>query len=112
MSMNVQILVGRIKQDVKLEISSDNRTFLSFFVTTDDGNFERSSNTWVSKAHQHRIVVENERLIMWLSGILAKGNLVFVQGHLETDTYEHDGIIHHTATTVAETVRLLELQRN
>ncbi len=108
MSMNIQILVGRIAQDVKLEIANDNTTFLSFIVVTDDGHFENNTNRWIPKTQRHRVVVYKERLIMWLAGLLSKGNLVFVQGHLENDTYEQDGVIYHAATTIAETVRLLE----
>jgi len=110
-SLNKVFLIGRLTRDPEMRYTANGATVTSFSIATNryavNANGERKEFT-----DYHNIVAWNigkRNLADFCGQYLKKGNLVFVEGRLQTRTWEgQDGIKRRQTEIVANNVQFLE----
>ncbi len=105
--VNKAILIGRLGNDPEVRYTPDGLMVTNFTMATDeirkDKNGERTQKTeW------HRIITFGK--LAEISGkYLSKGKLVFVEGRIQTRSWEDkDGNKRYTTEIIASNMRMLE----
>lgn len=109
--MNNVALVGRLTRDPELRYIPSG-TAVSTFTLAIDKNLSREKKQEMESKNQP--TADFIRIVVWgkqaenCANYLAKGRLVAVQGRIQTDSYEKDGIRRYTTDVVANNVEFLE----
>jgi single-strand DNA-binding protein len=104
-SVNKVILVGNLGADPELKYSTSGKAICNLRIAC--------SESWKDKSGQKQERVEWVRVTVWgdtaenCSKYLAKGRSVYVEGHLQTRSYDKDGQKHYATDVVAEKVVFL-----
>lgn len=107
-SMNKVILIGRIGQDPKLSYTPSGQAVVNFSLATDEGYKDRNTGQRVDRTEWHRIVAWRQTA-EFVGKYLTKGNLVLVEGKLQTRKWaDQNGQDRFTTEIVANTVQGLE----
>jgi len=103
--INKAILVGHLGQDPEVKYLADGTAIANFSVAT--------SEKWKDSKGERRERTEWHRVVVW-SGLaencgryLSKGRQVYVEGKIQTRSYEKDGITRYATQIVAHTVQFL-----
>jgi len=101
-SVNMVIVVGRLGADPELKTTPSGKAVCNFSVATDEyaGKGQEKRTEW------HRITVWAEQAEA-CSKYLRKGSEVYVQGRLQTRSWEKDGQKRYATDIVAERVQFL-----
>lgn len=103
--VNKVIIVGRLGNDPEMKTISPNSTVTRLSVAT--------SENWVDKNGQKQERTEWHRIVVWgkLAEIcgkyLAKGRQVYVEGRLQTRSWEDQGQKKYSTEIIANTVQFL-----
>lgn len=103
--VNKVIIVGRLGQDPEMKAVGQGATVTRLSVAT--------SENWVDKGGQKQERTEWHRIVVWgkLAEIcgkyLAKGRQVYVEGRLQTRSWEDNGQKKYSTEIVASTVQFL-----
>jgi len=94
-SVNKIILVGNVGQDPDIQETSTGTKVAHFSLATNrripvDGDDPKERTDW------HRLTLWN-RLALFAQDYVTKGDRIFVEGRLEYDSYERDGVTIPTA---------------
>jgi len=105
--INKAILVGRLGKDPEIRYTPDGAMVTSFSVATDevwkDKNGER-----VQKTEWHRIVTFR-KLAEICGKYLAKGKLVFIEGRIQTRSWDDkEGKKQYTTEIIATNMQMLD----
>jgi single-strand DNA-binding protein len=104
--INKVILLGRLGADPKVSSASNGANYANFSVAT--------SERYKTKDGEVKEITEWHNVVAWrgLADIagqyLKKGHLVYVEGKLQTRSYEKDGVTRYTTDIVANSIELLE----
>ena len=106
MSINKAILVGRLGQDPELKYTASGQSVCNFSVATPE--------SWTDKNGQKNEKVEWHRIVVWgklgelCSQYLAKGRQAYIEGKLQTRSWDDDnGVKHYTTEVLAQNVQFL-----
>jgi len=106
MSVNKVILIGRLGQDPELKYTPSGTAVANFSLATSD--------SWTDKSGQKQERTEWHRVVVWgklaelCNQYLAKGRQAFVEGGLQTRSWEgKDGQKRYTTEINAKTVQFL-----
>ena len=104
-SVNKVILIGNVGRDPDAHETSDGKKVAHFSLAT---NQRRKSAGEVVEERRdwHRITVWH-RTAQFVEDYVQKGDRVYVEGRLEYDSYERDGILIPTAEIIARELVLL-----
>jgi len=86
MNVNKVFLIGRITNDITLRVTPAGQSVASFSVAT--------NRTWVDKAGQKQESAEFHNIVVWgkqaelCNQYLGKGREVFIEGRLQTRSYQ------------------------
>ena len=92
--INKVILLGRLGKDPEIKTLRDGRQFASLRMATSKRIKEDERTTW------HSITVWSETTTQYLSSYACKGTQVYIEGEIETRTYEKDGQTHYATEIV------------
>jgi single-strand DNA-binding protein len=104
-SVNKVILIGNLGADPELKYTPTNRALCNLRIAT--------TEVYKDKAGQRQEKTEWHRVTVWgdqatnCSKYLAKGRSVYVEGRLQTRTYDKDGQKHYATDVVADRVVFL-----
>ena len=107
--INKAMIVGRLGADPESKFTQGGKMVATFRVAT-DRHWKDSDGQSVKETEWHTIVVW-ERLAELCHQYLQKGSLVFVEGRLQTrswDDKEHEGVKHYRTEIVGSEVKFLE----
>ena len=106
-SVNKVIIVGRLGADPELKATPSGRSVCNFSVATDEyaGKDKPKRTEW------HRCAVWAEQGEA-CAKYLKKGSEVYVEGRLETRSWEKDGVKRYATDIVAERVQFLGGKRD
>ncbi len=104
--VNKVILVGNLGQDPEIRYMSDGTAVANFNIATTESWKDKQTGEKKEKAEWHRIVAWR-RLGEICGEYLSKGSQVYVEGKLQTRSWEKDGITRYTTEIVASTVQFL-----
>jgi single-strand DNA-binding protein len=104
-SVNKVILVGNLGADPELKHTPSNKAVCNLRIAT--------TETYKDKSGQRQEKTEWHRITVWgdtaenCAKYLARGRSVYVEGRLETRSYDKDGQKHYATDVVAERVVFL-----
>ncbi|MCK5884423.1 MAG: single-stranded DNA-binding protein [Bacteriovoracaceae bacterium] len=109
MSVNKVILLGRLGQDPEMKHTPSGTAVCNFSMAT--------SESWADKTGQRQERTEWHRIVVWgklaelCNQYLAKGRQAFVEGRLQTRSWDgKDGSKRYTTEVVATTVQFIGAQ--
>lgn len=104
-SVNKVILVGNLGADPELRYTPAGKAVCNLRVATQE-TWKDKSGTKQEKTEWHRVTVWGD-LAENCAKYLAKGRSVYVEGKLQTRSYDKDGHKHYATDVVAERVVFL-----
>lgn len=106
MSVNKVIILGRLGQDPELKYTPSGAAVCNFSLAT--------SESWTDKAGQKQEKTEWHRIVVWgklaelCNQYLAKGRQAFVEGKLQTRSWDDkDGTKRYSTEVMASTVQFI-----
>lgn len=105
--INKVILVGRLGQDPEVRYTPDGTAVTTFSVATSREWNDKNSGERKEQTEWHRIVTFR-KLAEICGQYLSKGRQVYVEGRMQTRSWEDkDGVKRYTTEVVADTVQFL-----
>jgi single-strand DNA-binding protein len=104
--INKVILIGRLGNDPELRYTADGTAVTNFRVATSDEWTDKTTNEKKERTEWHRIVTWR-KLAELCSEYLTKGRQVYVEGKLQTRSWDKDGITRYSTEIVASDVQFL-----
>ena len=105
-SMNKVILIGRLGQDPELKYTPNGSAMAKFSIATSEKWKNKDSGNQEVKTEWHNIVVWG-KTAEFAGEWLKKGQLVSIEGKLQTRSWEQDGVKKYMTEIVADTITLL-----
>lgn len=107
--LNRAMLIGNLGADPELRFTQNNRPVLNFRLATTE-SYATESGERKEVTHWHNVVLWGRRA-EGLKKILSKGSRVFVEGRIETRSYEKDGVKRSATEINATNLVLLDGRR-
>ena len=104
--INKAIIVGNLGQDPEIRYMSDGTAVANFTIATSDTWKDKQTGEKREKTEWHRIVAWRQ-LGEICGKYLSKGHQVYVEGKLQTRSWEKDGVTRYTTEIVASDVQFL-----
>lgn len=105
--VNKAILIGNLGADPEMRYFTDGTAVCNFRMATSEAWTDRQTGEKREKTEWHRVVAFR-RLAEICGQYLKKGSKVYVEGKLQTRTYEKDGQTHYTTEIVANELQMLD----
>jgi single-strand DNA-binding protein len=105
-SVNKVILVGRLGADPELKSTQSGRSVCNLSVATSEQWKDKQTGQKQEKTEWHRVTVWGDQAEN-CGKFLAKGREVYIEGKLQTRSYEKDGQKHYATDIVADRVTFL-----
>lgn len=104
--VNKVILVGNLGQDPEIRYMADGTAVTTFRIATSESWKDKQTGEKREQTEWHRIVAWR-RLGEICGQYLSKGSQVYVEGKMQTRSWEKDGVTRYTTEVVASTVQFL-----
>lgn len=105
--VNKVILIGRLGADPEVRYTPDGMMVTNFRLAT-DSQWKDKAGERVSKAEWHRIVSFG-KLAEICGNYLSKGKLVFVEGRIQTRSWDDkDGVKRYSTEIIAANMQMLD----
>ena len=104
-ALNKAQLIGNLGKDPELRHTGSGTAVCSFSVATSD-RFKDSSGEWQDKTEWHNVVVW-AKLAEICAQYLKKGSKVYIEGSLQTRSYEKDGVTRYSTEINARDMIML-----
>ena len=104
--INKVILVGHLGRDPEVRYTADGRAVANFNIATSDEWTDKDTGEKKQRTEWHRIVAWG-RLGEICGEYLSKGRQVYVEGKIQTRSWEKDGITRYTTEIIASDVQFL-----
>ena len=104
--INKVILVGHLGRDPEVRYTADGRAVANFNIATSEEWTDKDTGEKKQRTEWHRIVAWR-RLGEICGEYLSKGRQVYVEGKLQTRSWEKDGITRYTTEIIASDVQFL-----
>jgi len=108
--LNKAMLIGNLGADPELRFTTNNRPVLKFRLATTESYMDQNQ-TRQEVTHWHQVVLWGKRGEA-LSKILSKGSRVYVEGRIETRSYEDSNGVKKSATDIVASNLILLGGRN
>jgi len=109
--VNRVVLIGRLGADPEIKYTPDGTMVVNFRIATDE-SYKNRNGEKVSKSEWHRIIVWG-KLAEICGNYLTKGSLVFIEGKLQTRSWDDkDGNKHSMTEIVASNMKRLDSRKN
>jgi single-strand DNA-binding protein len=106
-SVNKVILVGNLGRDAELKVTGTGFGISRFSLATTDRRKDSKTGEWVDKTEWHRIVLLGKQAES-LQDYLKKGKQIYVEGRLETRSWDDkDGQKKYSTEIIADRIQLL-----
>lgn len=105
--INKAILVGRLGSDPEVRYTPSGMAVANFNIATNEKWKDKGSGEMKERTEWHRIVAWG-RLGEICGEYLAKGKMVYVEGRLQTRSWEKDGVTRYTTEIVAQEMKMLD----
>ena len=101
-SVNKVILVVNLGQDPEVRRTQDGRPIVNLRLATSESWRDRNTGERKEKTEWHRVVIFSEGLCKVAEQYLKKGSTVYIEGQLQTRTYEKEGQTHYSTEIVLQ----------
>lgn len=104
--LNKCMLIGHVGKDPELTTTTGGSHVCKFSIATSERYKDKSTGEMVEKTEWHRIICWGA-LATNCSEYLSKGRQVYIEGKLQTRSWEQDGVKRYMTEVVAFTVQFL-----
>ena len=104
--INKVILIGRLGKDPEVRYTADGAAVVNFSIATSEEWKDKNTGEKKEKTEWHRIVAFR-KLGEICGEYLSKGKQVYLEGKLQTRSWEKDGVTRYTTEIVASDVQFL-----
>jgi single-strand DNA-binding protein len=104
--INKVILVGNLGRDPEIRYTQDGQAVVNFTLATTLEWRDKATGEKRDKTEWHRIVAFR-KLAEICGEYLSKGRQVYIEGRLQTRTYEQDGVTKYITEVVANDMQML-----
>lgn len=98
-SVNKVVLLGRLGKDPEVRYTGSGAAVANFSLATDETYKDRSGEKQ-QKTEWHNIVAWGKTVEAFIQPYLHKGDLVYIEGKLQTRSWEKDGVKKYTTEIV------------
>ena len=105
-AINKAILIGNLGKDPEVRYTQDGKAVASFSIATTEKWKDKATGENREKTEWHRIKAF-DRLGEICGEYLSKGKQVYIEGRIQTSSWEKDGITRYTTEIVANTMKML-----
>ena len=105
-SVNMAIIIGHCGREPEARFTSGGSMVCNFSVATNHRYKPAGSDEWKESTEWHNVVVWGKQA-EYVNENLSKGGLVYVQGRLQTRTWEKEGVKQYKTEIVAERVAIM-----
>ena len=105
-SLNKVMIIGNLGRDPEVSYTPSGLAITKFSVATTDVRVDRNSGERTERTEWHRITVFG-KVAENCGRFLGKGSQVYVEGRLQTSSYEKDGITRYSTDIIANQVTFL-----
>ena len=104
-SVNKVILVGNLGNDPDVRTMQSGDRVVNLSLATSESWKDKATGERKEKTEWHRVVVFNQGLVTVCENYLKKGSKVYIEGQLETRSWEQDGQKKYTTEVVLRPYR-------
>lgn len=104
--LNKVMLIGNLGKDPDLRFTQSGLAVASFSIATSEEWTDKNTNEKKEKTEWHRIVAFG-KLAEICGKYLTKGRQVYVEGKLQTRSWEQDGVTKYTTEIVVNDMQML-----
>jgi single-strand DNA-binding protein len=104
--INKVILIGNLGRDPEIRYTQDGQAVVNFTLATTLEWRDKATGEKRDKTEWHRIVAFR-KLAEICGEYLSKGRQVYIEGRLQTRTYEQDGVTKYITEVVANDMQML-----
>ena len=90
-SVNKVVLVGNLGADPDVRTMQSGDEVVNLSIATSESWKDKTSNERKEKTEWHRVVIFNQGLVNVAKNYLHKGSKVYIEGQLETRSWEKNG---------------------
>lgn len=90
-SLNKVQLIGNVGKDPEIRTFSTGGRVANLTVATSEKWREKSTGEYKERTEWHRVSVFNDHIITVIEKYVKKGSKLYIEGQLETRSYEQDG---------------------
>jgi len=105
-SLNKAMIIGNLGRDPEIRYTQDGKAITSFSIATTDRWRDKSTGENREKTEWHRVVAF-DRLGEICGEYLSKGKPVYIEGRLQTRSWEKDGVTRYTTEIIATGMQML-----
>lgn len=107
MSLNKVILIGNVGRDPEVRYVTDNVPVASFTLATTKRGYKTQDGKEVPEKTEWHNIVLWRGLAKIAEQYVKKGTQVYIEGELQTRSWEKDGVKHYTTEIIANDMQLL-----
>ncbi|MEM7680251.1 MAG: single-stranded DNA-binding protein, partial [Pseudomonadota bacterium] len=104
-SVNKVILVGNLGADPEVRTMQSGDKMVQLSLATSESWKDKSTGERREKTEWHRVVIFNKGLVGVAENYLRKGSKIYIEGQLETRSWEQDGQKKYTTEIVLRPYR-------
>jgi len=104
--LNKVMLIGNLGRDPEIRYSQQGLAVVNFSIATSESWTDKNSGQKQEKTEWHRIVVFGKQAEI-CEKYLSKGSSIYIEGRLQTRSWEKDGQTHYTTEIVASNFQFL-----
>jgi len=104
--VNKAIIIGRLGKDPDVRYTGSGTAVTSFSIATSEEWKDKATGEKKEKPEWHNIQTWN-KLAEICGKYLSKGSQVYIEGKLQTRSWEKDGVTRYTTEIVAQNVQFL-----
>ncbi|MCB1650903.1 MAG: single-stranded DNA-binding protein [Alphaproteobacteria bacterium] len=104
-SVNKVILVGNLGADPEVRSMQSGDKVVNLSIATSESWKDKATGERKEKTEWHRVVIFNQGLVNVAQNYLRKGSKVYIEGQLETRSWEQDGQKKYTTEIVLRPFR-------
>ena len=105
--LNKVMLIGHLGKDPEMRFTQSGMAVANFTIATNEVWTDKATNEKKERTEWHRIVAFG-KLGEICGQYLAKGKQVYVEGRLQTRSWEQDGVTRYTTEIVANDMQMLD----
>ena len=94
-SVNKVILIGRLGKDPDVRFTAGGKAVANFSLATDE-SYKDASGEKQKRTEWHNVVVWGNSVENFVQKYLHKGDMVYIEGKLQTRSWEKDGVKKYT----------------
>ncbi len=109
--LNKVMLIGNLGRDPEIRYSQQGLAVVNFSIATSEQWTDKNTGDRQEKTEWHNVVAFGKQAET-LEKYLSKGSQVYIEGRLQTSTYEKEGQTHYMTKVVVSTFQFLGGKQN